>query len=133
WERHFAMNPSIVGRMVPLGICCPQQPRTIEWPVVGAVGTESAFPPTMPTIRDRGHGLNDVVDYWAEVDLRHATRPGNRELEAVGKLKPGVGVRQAQLETNVIAEQLAKQYPETNRGWSIQVMPMQDELFANLR
>src|SRR6185369_10999486 len=47
-------------------------------------------------------------------------------INVVGRLKPGVTVAQARAELEVIASQLAKQYPDSNKGWGIFMMPIQD-------
>jgi ABC-type antimicrobial peptide transport system permease subunit len=87
----------------------------------------------MPGIRDRGHGLNDVVDYWASVNVQRAARPGFRTMEAVAKLKPGVTLAQAQGEMDSIARQLEQSFPDTNRGWTVRVVPISDELLSDVR
>jgi putative ABC transport system permease protein len=133
WERRFALDPSIVGRNIPLGICCPQQPRTINVPVVGAVASDAVFPPTFPSLRDQGHGLNDLIDYWMPLDVQHAARSSPRNLQAVARLKPGVTIAQAQTEMNLIARSLEEAYPNTNRGWTVEVVPIKEELFTSLR
>ena len=72
WERRFASDPSVVGRTISVGICCPQQPQTLKMPVSGAVDRDIPFPPTIPGIRDRGHGVNDLIDYWFPVYVKGA-------------------------------------------------------------
>jgi len=77
--------------------------------------------------------VNDVIDYWFPVYVKGAKRPGFRGMEAVGKLKPGVTVAQAQTEMDTIARELEKSFPDTNRGWTIRVVPIADEVFASIR
>jgi putative ABC transport system permease protein len=133
WQRRFGSDPAIAGRTIPIGICCPQQPETARMPIAGAIGRDVAFPPTLRGLRDRGHGLNDTIDYWAPLDVQNAKRPGFREIEAVAKLKTDVTPAQAQVDMDSIARQLAENFPDTNRGWTIRVMPITDELFASAR
>jgi putative ABC transport system permease protein len=137
WQRRFASNPSIVGQSISVGICCPQQPQTNRIPVAGAVDHDVKYPPTLPGIRDRGHGLNESIDYWFPLDVRRAKRPEHgpdgRTAEAIARLKPNVTLRQAQAEMDSIAAQLAKDFPNTNRGWTVRVVSVNDELFANVR
>jgi putative ABC transport system permease protein len=51
---------------------------------------------------------------------------GGHYINVVGRLKPGVNVAQARAELEVIASQLGKQYPDSNKGWGILMMPLQD-------
>jgi predicted permease len=133
WQRRFASNPAIVGQSVAVGICCPQQPQINHIPVAGAVGHDIAYPPTLPGIRDPGHGLNETIDYWFPLYIRDAKRPGARNIEAVARLKAGVTLEQAQTEMDAIADRLAKDFPDSNRGWRVRVTSVSDELFANVR
>jgi predicted permease len=55
-------------------------------------------------------------------------------LEVIGRLKPGVTLTQAQAEFNVIARNLAKQYPETNKWYtSALVKPEVEHLVGDTR
>ena len=45
------------------------------------------------------------------------------ELRVLATLKPGVSTKQAEAALNVIAQRLAKEYPETNQGETARVIP----------
>jgi putative ABC transport system permease protein len=101
WHRHFNGSPDVIGR----GVEVDGQPYTIvgvapEW----LSRTEDARPLWTPEpsviMKARKTRLTDV---W-------------------GRLKPGVTLAQAQAEMDVIAAQLAAQYPE-NAGTSVSVIP----------
>jgi putative ABC transport system permease protein len=51
---------------------------------------------------------------------------GSHYINVAGRLKPGVTVAQAKAELEVIATQFAQQYPDSNKGWGIFMMPLQD-------
>ena len=55
------------------------------------------------------------VKFWSE--------RGDRELFVQGRLKSGVSLAQARASIGLIAERLAAQYPETNRGVTVRVIP----------
>jgi putative ABC transport system permease protein len=57
----------------------------------------------------------------------------NRFLNVVGRLKPGVDIKQAQSELSVINERLAQSYVDSNRGWNVKLTNLQDRLVGNLR
>ena len=56
-----------------------------------------------------------------------------RFLTAVARLKFGVSRAQAQTQMSVIAARLAAKYPEYNRGWSVDVVPIREEVSGAVR
>jgi predicted permease len=65
------------------------------------------------------HGMMmPETDYKEEIDRRD-----NHDLPVLGRLKPGVSVRQAQAAVEVLAAQLERQYPVTNRTVRARVIP----------
>src|SRR5215813_15581815 len=108
WQRRFKADPNIVGKTIKL----TGQPYT----VVGVasrefIGTEPDAPqfwvPLM--MRDQTHQAGS----WNH--KRWLTERNADSFALTGRLKPGVSRQQAQAELNVIAEQLARSYPERNR------------------
>jgi putative ABC transport system permease protein len=77
-----------------------------------------------------GFGLASKVDAWIPMafkpDETANDARGGHYINVVGRLKPGVTVAQARAELEVIASQLGKQYPDSNKGWGILMMPLQD-------
>ncbi len=59
----------------------------------------------------------------------------NLYLNIFARLKPGVSVRKAQAEMDSIASQLARDHPETDKGWDVTVLTLQEFLIraANVR
>src|SRR5207248_1609910 len=50
----------------------------------------------------------------------------------VGRLKPGVGVEQADAELKAIARQLEQEYPEFRRGWTVKAISLRQDLLGDL-
>lgn len=47
----------------------------------------------------------------------------------MGRLKPGVSIAAAQADMDVIAGRIAKDYPQSNKGWGISVEPLRNDFF----
>ena len=108
WERRFGGDKSIVGRPVLL--------NNTQTKVLGVMPKGFFF-------REKR------ADYWTPLYFtpeRWAQR-GNHFLNVVGRLKPGVTLKQAQTEMNTIAARLQQQYPETNAKVGATVVPMQED------
>lgn len=103
WQKHFAGDPSIVGKTIILD--------SKSYQVVGVMPAGLSFPQT--------------AELW--VPLSFDANPGMRQRKAhflrpIGRLKPGVTLTQAQLDTDAIASQLEQQYPDSNTGWSLRLL-----------
>ncbi len=107
WQQQFGSDPSILGRRVQLS--------GIEFTVVGVVP-------------ERFTGMNQFVrsDFYAPLMMwprllgdpkEHPLEDRNfRNLTIKGRLKPGVSLARAQTELSVIAKDLERAYPDTNRN-----------------
>ena len=108
WQRVFGGGRDIVGRSIQL--------NGEPYQVVG--------------VAPFGFGLTSKVDAWLPMafkpDETANDARGGHYINVVGRLKPGVTVAQARAELEVLASQLAKQYPDSNKGWGIFMMPIQD-------
>jgi putative ABC transport system permease protein len=58
---------------------------------------------------------------------------GNRSVRVIGRLKPGLSLSEAGSEMDLIAARLAAQYPDTNRDWGIQVVPLREQVVGRVR
>ncbi len=121
WRRRFNSDPGLVGKSVMLS--------GRPFIVVGVA------PPWLQHVggdyRSMPHG--ESVDAWWPVALRPQAGRGAHFLNAVGRLKPGVSVAQAEADFNVIADRLARQYPNTNRGWRIAIQSLREEIVGRAR
>ncbi len=82
-------------------------------------------------------GQASKVDVWAPMAFSPEERSnkyrGAHYISVVGRLKPGVTAAQANAELKLLAAQLAQQYPDSNKGWSVFVMPMLDYSVRDVR
>ncbi len=113
WQRRFHGDPNIAGKTIRM----EDQTFTIVGVAPrGFIGT----------------GLfHFVPDVWVPVTVQQAIAPrgGNyldgrdsRWIEMRGRLKPGVTRRQAEAALNVVARQLAKEYPKTDGDLTVHAM-----------
>jgi putative ABC transport system permease protein len=104
WRRRFSSDPSVVGRLVRLN----GQPYT----VVGVVANTVQF--------SRPAEIWTLSGQFPDTPALRAVRA----FDVVARLKPGVTTEVAQAELNVIAERLARAYPETNSDTHVIVEPI---------
>jgi predicted permease len=112
WQRRFGGDPDLVGKDVLLN----NHPfKIIGIAPQGFNGTEVVYTPEL----------------WVPVSMIEWIEPGSKWLESrnagnllgIGRLKPGVSVAEAEASLNVLAQQLAKEYPDTNEGQSVYLTP----------
>jgi predicted permease len=113
WQHHFAGDPKILGRSIFVD--------TFSGPVLAVLNPGfnlfGAGPPEIFII----DGIGDVADSGVD-DVRW--------LLAVGKLKPGLSVEQAQSAMNLTAQHLAQAFPEAYKDVGVRVEPLQKGLFG---
>lgn len=111
WQKRVGGDPSIVGKQA---LIDGQEATIIGVAPRGFHGTNFAldFDGYLPmNMRPQ----EDAAKFWSD----RTSRP----LIVMGRLKPGVSLRHAQISMNVVAERLAEQYPATDRGVTVRVIP----------
>ncbi|MGH9673891.1 MAG: ADOP family duplicated permease [Bryobacteraceae bacterium] len=111
WQSRFDGDPRALGQTVRIF-----GPR----PIVGVLPPGFRFP--------------NQTDLW--VPAIGGRTPEHRSAQnylAVARLKPGVSLEQAQTEMAVIAKRLSQQYPASNKGRSVAVTRMRDEMVGDVR
>ncbi|MGC1483193.1 MAG: ABC transporter permease [Candidatus Acidiferrum sp.] len=115
WRRKFDGDPNVAGKKVEV--------NGLPFTVVGVA------PPDF-------HGTYSVLDmdayipFSAEPDedpdapiQKIWTSRGSRTLTLMGRLKPSVSIKQAQASLNVVAQRIAEQHPDTEKGITVQIYP----------
>lgn len=123
WQEQFGGDGGVIGRAVdlnnsrftivgvmPAGFRFPIQPQSTEVWISTALDNE----------RPKGPGGIMVAR-------------GYRGWRAIGRLKPGVTVEQAQSEAGVIAAGLATEFPDENKDMGIGVRPLLESVVGSLR
>ena len=113
WQTHYAADPGAVGKTINLD----GDPYTI----VGVMGPAMNRP-----------GFAQMWIPQALTPAQAAVR-NNHNFLAVGRLKPGVTIEQAQSEMNTISERLEQAYPADDKGWGAVLNPLRDETVGHVR
>jgi len=111
WRRSFGSDPGLIGRTLKL--------NDEIYTVIGIMPPRFGFPPNerallyAPLVPDanRSHG-------W---------------LWAVGRLNPGISLRGAQVEMDTISDRLEQQYPGSNKGQGVNLLPLEEMVVGKLR
>ncbi len=116
WQRRFGGDPNLPGQIISLNL----RPFT----VLGVAPPDFSFP------------VQSRTDVWVPTFWRHIESGTNdrsaRGAGAAALLKPGVSVRAAQAEMDVIAGRLASQYPE-DKGFGVRLEPMRESVAGGFR
>jgi predicted permease len=115
WQRRFGGDPGVIGRQVRLDGSGAR--------VIGVVPKE--FLGTWAGAEMDGYLPVNVLSRYDDAASDFFADRNRRPLTAMGRLKPGVGLREAQNSVDVIARRLAAQYPATDNDTGIRLVPEQ--------
>ena len=114
-QRRFGGDPNIIGQTLTLD----GEPVT----VVGVMPQGFQF-------------LSRESELWMPLLSalpEAANMRGDHFLNVVARLKPGVTQAQAQAEMEVISGRLGEQYPRTNTGLGVALVPLRDQIVGDIR
>jgi predicted permease len=112
WQKRFGGDPDLVGKDVLLN---NHQFRVIGITPEGFKGTEMVYTPEI--------WLPAAMMAWVEPGSTWLEDRNTKNFFANGRLKPGVDERKAEAALNLLALQLAKEYPDTNEGQTVKIVP----------
>ena len=114
WTRRFGADAGIVGTTITL--------NTLPFTVVG--------------IAPASLGEITPAQLWTPYVRNPANGPAGRRadfLNVIARLGPGASVARAQTEMSALARRLASEYPNTNDGVGIDVVPLHDQLVGSIK
>jgi putative ABC transport system permease protein len=113
WQRHFGGEKDAVGKSVEL--------NSTKYEVVGV----------MPV----WYRLPGIADVWIPIDasVKGLGGRGSHHLRAIGRMKSGIGVAQAQTDLKGIAARLEKQFPNSNADVSAIVNSLKEQIVGGTR
>ena len=108
WRRRFNSDPQLVGQQVPI--------NGRSFTVVGIMPATFEFP--LPLFGVQGATFAERADIWKPVAFTpdELKNRGSRSYGVVGRLKPGVTLKQAQAELDTVIAGWFPLYPEQLRG-----------------
>jgi putative ABC transport system permease protein len=112
WQTRFGGSPDVIGRTI--------RANAQDLAIIGVAPREF-----------QGTVLGLSFDVWVPATVAPVLTPGTRELEErgargyalMGRLTAGVSRGQAQAEIDAAARELAHAYPQTNAGFTAEVLP----------
>jgi predicted permease len=125
WRRYYGSDPKIVGRKMRLD--------NDMYTIVGVMP---------PGFRHPGPTLDTDVELWIATGFNGrpfpvpAVRSQRMIPAAIGRLKPGMTVMQAQARLDAYISQLSCEYPTeypTSAAWAVRLVPVKDELVGQQR
>ncbi len=114
WHQRLGGDPSIIGKTLTL------DGRKFE--VIGVMPPGFDFP--------QSARLWTPMNFESSGEMRQ--RRGSF-LRPIGRLKPGVTLAQAQADMDTVARGLEAQYPESNTGRNLRMVPLRDQLIGNIK
>jgi putative ABC transport system permease protein len=125
WRRNYGSDPNIVGRKMRLD--------NDMYTIVGVMP---------PGFRHPGRTLNTDVEVWIATGFNGLPFPvpAQRSLRmipaAIGRLKPGLTLAQAQARLDAYVSQLSRQFPTeypTASTWAVRLVPVKEDLVGPQR
>lgn len=103
--------------------------------VIGRTILVNGTPHVVVGIAPQDVGYTTHVELWSPLAMNAVEENrGNHVVTVLGKLRAGVGLSAADAELNVIAARLEKDFPRTNAGWRVRLIPITDWIVdANAR
>jgi len=119
WRSQFNADPGIVGQKITLD--------GAAYTVIGVMPSKYQFPITSDPA--------DAPKLWTPLAMtaQQRTVRGNHNMGVIGRLRPGVELKQAQAEMDTISRRLEQQYPADDRGWGAAVVPLSEDLVGDVR
>ncbi len=115
WQKRFGSRTDVVGQTLTLS--------GVAYTIVGVLPRDFQF------------AFRDNAEFWIplqptdECDKRRSCH----NLVGIGRLKDGITVQTARADMQSIAQQLERQYPDSNRGQGASVMPLSEAIVGNIQ
>jgi putative ABC transport system permease protein len=118
WQSHFGAEPSVLGRTIMLD--------GKGYTIVGVLPADFRWPEKVDVL--------EPIGVWVGQKPHEAAERGQRgDLVVLGRLAQAATFAQAHAEMEGIASRLAKEYPEANDQFGVQLKPIRDAFVSEMR
>ena len=119
WQRRFASDPNVLGTQITLD----DKPYT----VVGVMPREFQFFVKQQSFSSKKPEIWTTWTFAPEIRASHG-----RFLQAIGLLRPGVTLPQAQDAMLSLSSRLVAQDPASMKNWSVNLVPLRSQLTGDV-
>jgi predicted permease len=116
WTRKFGSSPSVIGKSLTL--------NGTSYLVVGVI-------PRRFTFYGHDRDVYTPIGQWNDPSFRD--RRISVSAHAIGRLKPGVTLSQAQADMDVVAHNLAAAFPVADKNVGITLVSMKEDIVGNVQ
>jgi putative ABC transport system permease protein len=117
WKQLFQSDPSVIGHNMVL--------NGTAYEVIGVLPAD---------FEDPKLNLAGPPQVYRSIRFPFLDMPRSGHFwQAIGRLAPGVSLKQAQKELATISKRLENEYPEDNAGWGVLVVPLRNEIVGGAR
>ena len=116
WERVFGRAGDVLGKSIQL--------NTRAYTIVGVAPA---------SFRGRSDASEAWISMIASTSEQGRAARGSRGFPALARIAPGVSLAEAQADITNVAKQLEQAYPQTNEKRGVEVSPLVNEVFGQIR
>ena len=121
WQRRYGGGEDVLGRTIQL--------NGVDRTVVGILPRSFSFDHLPFAFNATG-----TQDVWMPQAFEQDARTWRgRYLQVVGRLADGVSVERAQSELTTVAARLEREFPDGQAGWTVNVVPLHQQIVGDAR
>lgn len=120
WQRKFGGDPGIIGKSI--------QVDAHPYSIIGVM------PRDFQLFVKEGSFTGEQPEMWEPIAFTDRSRkPRGRYMSAIARLKTGVSLAQAQSQMDILATALEKQWPDFDKDWGINLVPIREQFVGEFR
>lgn len=115
WKRKFASSPDVLGKLLIL--------NGVSYTIVGVIFSSFSF---------YGHDRDVYTPIGQWNDPSFLDRRISVSARVIGRLRPGTSLAQAQADVDIVARNLAAEFPVADKDVSIALVSMKEDIVGNV-